>query len=169
MNVQRTLFPRLACTLAAFLALPLAAQTILPAPEAGKLVPNTVFFAGRSATTQLRNSAGVRFADGSLTLAVLVDTSGYSTSVQQKYQGYLLTEAPLVIGGHSIVPGAYAIGFPGNRFVLMDIGNHQLLEAAATRDATMVHPRPLQIFTGASTGTERLCFGRSCVEFRSAK
>lgn len=162
--------------LSALICLPLlaSAQTpakpgILRAPEASKLLPDAVFFRGQSASTQLRNSAGVRSSDGQYSLAVLVDTSGYSTSVQQKYQGYLLTEVPMKIGGRPIAPGAYGIGFVANRFLVMDIGGHDLLQAAVVRDQQMHRPMPLQVIDGAAPGTYQLCFGRNCVTFQQAR
>jgi hypothetical protein len=141
--------------------------TILHASEAGKLLPDAIYFAGKSATTQLRNSAGVRFASGRYVLAVLVDTTGYSSTVQQKYQGDLLTEVPLTIGGRSLPAGAYGIGFVGSHFVVMDIGSHELLQAPATHDTQMQHPLPLQVLPGSSASAYRLCFGRDCVDFRA--
>jgi hypothetical protein len=169
MKALRSIGPSL--LIAALVALPLAASaqapgTILHAPEAQKLLPDAVYYAGKSANTQLRNSAGIHYADGHNILAVLVDTSGYSTSVQEKYQGYLLTEVPLVIGDHTLVPGAYGVGFVGDHFGVMDIGNHDLLQAHATRDDKMPRPMPLQIIDGTSAGSYRLCFGRTCVDFR---
>jgi hypothetical protein len=169
MKVLRSIRPSL--LIAALIALPLAASaqapgTILHAPEAQKLLPDAVYYAGKSANTQLRNSAGIHYSDGQYTLAVLVDTSGYSTAVQEKYQGYLLTEVPLGIGDHTLPPGAYGIGFVGDHFGVMDIGNHDLLQAPATRDDQMKRPLPLQILDGASSGSWKLCFGRTCVDFR---
>jgi hypothetical protein len=169
MKVLRSIRPSL--LIAALIALPLAASaqapgTILHAPEAQKLLPDAVYYAGKSANTQLRNSAGIHYSDGQYTLAVLVDTSGYSTAVQEKYQGYLLTEVPLGIGDHTLPPGAYGIGFVGDHFGVMDIGNHDLLQAPATRDDQMKRPLPLQILEGASSGSWKLCFGRTCVDFR---
>src|ERR1700744_651810 len=60
---------------------------ILKAPDMANLMPATVFFRGQVASVQARNSGGVKLADGMLVLCALVDTSGYSTAVQQKYQG----------------------------------------------------------------------------------
>lgn len=163
--------------LSALLALPLAAAAqatmsapagVLDAAQAGKLLPHSVFFAGQSAPTQLRNAAGVRFAAGNLMLAVLVDSSGYSGGVAQKYQAYLLTEVPLEIGGHTLPPGAYGAGVVQDRFEVMDIGNHTVLRAAANHDAKMHRPVPLQVVAGMH-GAYRLCFGRECVEFRLAR
>lgn len=141
-----------------------SSATILQASEAGKLLPDAVYFAGKSATTQLRNSAGLRFADGHSVLAVLVDTAGYSSTVQERYQGYLLTEVPLMIGGHNLPAGAYGVGFVSDHFLVMDIGNHVLVQAPATHDMHMQRPMPLQILASASFRW-RLCFGRDCVDF----
>jgi len=159
-----------AFALTAILSAPIAASaqsdaTLLHANEAAKLLPDAVFYAGKSANTQLRNSAGLRFSGDHYTLAVLVDTSGYSSTVQEKYQGYLLTEVPLEFSGHRLPPGAYGFGFTGGQFLVMDIGNHDLLHAACTHDAQMQRPMPLQILEGGQS-SYRLCSGRNCVAFQ---
>jgi hypothetical protein len=153
---------------AALIVAPLAATaqapgTILHAPEASKLLPDSVYYAGKSASTQLRNSAGLKFADGHYLLAVLVDTSGYSSSIQEKYQGYLLTEIPIAFDGKPLSPGAYGIGFVAGHFIVTDIGGHDVLQARANHDEKMQRPTPLKIIEGDSPGRYRLCFGRTCV------
>lgn len=157
--------------LAALLFQPLAASAqtapvILHAADAGKLLPSFVFFDGQSASTQLRNSAGVRFADGKLVLAVLVDSSGYSGADRQRYQGYLFAEVPLSIGGHRLPAGAYGIGVVSGQLIVMDIGGRELIRSPAAHDTAIVHPVPLQVVAGAAAGSFRLCLGRNCVEFR---
>jgi hypothetical protein len=145
-----------------------ASDTILTVQAADKLLPDSVYFAGQSANTQMRNAAGVQFADGQQTLTVLVDTSGYSSALQQKYQGYLITETALDFGGHQLAPGAYGFGFVQGQFLVMDIGSHDLLQTACVHDAQMHLPRPLQILGGSAPGTWRLCSGRDCVTFGRA-
>ena len=136
---------------------------ILNAAEAGKILPATVFFHGLSATIQARNSAGIRFAKDSFLLVALVDTSGYSSQVQQKYQAYLIVEEPIDIGSHRLAPGAYGCGFiAGDKFIVMDIGGHDLFTVASTRDAELRHPTPLQILPSGSR--YRLYVGRNFVE-----
>ena len=76
-----------------------------------KLFPETVFFRGQSAPVQMRNTGGVHFADDAYMLAGMVDNSGYSSGLRQKYQAYLLTEVPLQIGDQTVKPGAYGFGF----------------------------------------------------------
>ena len=143
---------------------------VLKASEMAGLMPGQVFYRGQSATVQIRNSGGVRFADGMLVLAALVDTSGYSTGVQQHYQAYLITEVPLQIGDQRLAPGAYGVGFvEGDRFVVMDVGDHELLHASSRRDAELRRPTPLQVVAGPEPETYRLYAGRSYVELRRAR
>lgn len=175
MNVLRSIPVRLLLAVAV-VATPLCAfgqtpatTTILHAGDAAKVLPDAVYFAGKSAATQLRNSGGVHYADGYYVLAVLVDTSGYSSALQEKYQGYLLTEVPLEVGDHRLPVGAYGIGFVGDHFGVLDIGSRELLSAAASHDQAMPRPTPLQVLDGSSAGMYRLCFGRNCVDFHRAK
>ena len=140
-----------------------SASPILSAAEAGKILPATVFFQGQSASIQARNSSGIRFAKDSLLLVALVDSSGYSSEVQQKYQAYFITERPVEVGGHRLTPGAYGCGFiAGSQFLVMDIGGHTLFTAASTRDAVLHRPVPLQIVADGSS--YRLYFGRNYVD-----
>lgn len=144
-----------------------AQTTILTPSQVAKIVPATVFFRGQSATVQIRNTYGLRFPDGALMLAGLVDTSGYSSGVKTKYQGYLLTESPLTINGKPLLAGAYGFGFlTNNEFVVMDIGAHDVLRAPSHTDTAMRRPRPLMVRPGTHTGTFRLYEGRSFVSVR---
>src|ERR1039458_7048707 len=139
--------------------------TILKPEETAKILPATVFYCGQSATTQVRNSGGVKFADGHYVLASLVDTSGYSTGVAAKYQGYLITEVPLTIEGKHLPAGAYGFGFlDGDRLLVTDLGGNDVLTAHTTKDTAMARPRPLEV-TDDSAGGFRLFAGRSYVHF----
>ncbi len=146
-----------------------ASPTILKSDELTKLVPATVFFRGQVASVQARNAGGVKMPDGMLVLCALVDTSGYSTAVQQKYQAYFITEAPLTIGGQVLKPGAYGVGFVAdNKFLVMDLGAHDLLTTASTRDAELKRPMPLQILAGATPDQFRLYVNRNYIVFSRA-
>lgn len=128
------------------------------------MMPHAVFFRGQSATVQLRNTFGLRLDDGKLVLAGLVDTSGYATRIQQKYQGYLLSETALTINGQSLPAGAYGFGFVANdAFIVMDIGAQELLKVTSKTDSTLSHPRPLMIVSGTHPGNYRLYEGRRFV------
>jgi hypothetical protein len=54
-----------------------------------------VNFRGQVGTAQMRNAGGVRYTDGFLVLAALVDTSGYGSGIKEKYQAYLITDVAI--------------------------------------------------------------------------
>lgn len=144
-------------------------ESALKASEiTNKIFPDQVFFRGQVAPVQMRNAGGIRFGDDFFMLASLVDNSGYSSDIRQKYQAYFLTEVPLMIGGQKLVPGAYGVGFvTGNKFVVMDIGAHDLFQADSTRDTEIKRPTPLQVL--GSGGKYRLYVGRDYVEMSRAQ
>jgi hypothetical protein len=148
-----------------------AKESLLTAADVGnKLLPEKVFFRGQIAPVQARNSGGVRYADGFLVFAGLVDSSGYSTGIREKYQAYFINEVPVEIGGQTLKPGAYGVGFlEGNKFVVMDLGANDRLQAVSTKDTEMKRPVPLQFVAGSSAGNYRLYHGRDYVEFHRVK
>jgi len=169
----RSIIPLLLCALA---ALPFPARTnaadssaspaILKAGETTNLMPATVFFRGQVATVQARNSGGVKLPDGMFVLSALVDTSGYSSAVQQKYQAYFITEVSLDINGQTLKPGAYGVGFiEGNRFLVMDLGAHDLFTVGSTHDTELKRPTPLQVLDDTTTSRYRLYINRNYVVF----
>jgi hypothetical protein len=143
---------------------------VLTATDATKFLPDAVFFRGQSAPIQARNSGGVQFSKDALFLIALVDTAGYSSSVQEKYQAYLITETPVDIGVHRLPPGAYGCGFlAAGVFVVMDIGGHDLFSVPSTKDANLRRPTPLQILPSSMGSEYRLYFGREYVSFAQTK
>lgn len=139
--------------------------TILKPADTQKLLPSAVYYKGQSAPAQLRNSGGVKFADGHYVLATLVDNSGYSSDVATKYQAYFITEVGLKIGGQSLPAGVYGVGFIGdNKFVVTDVGGRDVLSTAWASDEVIKRPVPLQVTTDADGGF-RLYAGRKYVKF----
>ena len=139
-------------------------NTVLKPADLEKLFPATVYYCGQSAPVQIRNSGGVKFADGHYVLASLVDTSGYSSGLAAKYQGYLIAEVPITIEGNKLPAGAYGIGFVGDKFVVTDLGGNEVLTANSSTDEAMARPRPLEVTPGPAGGY-RLYAGRSYVHF----
>lgn len=169
MNMQR--FSRLAGMAAlatAVFAVPLRTlaqgDIILKPADAQKLLPDKVYYKAQSASAQLRNSGGVKFADGYYVLATLIDISGYSSDVAAKYQAYFVTEVPIKIGGQSLPAGAYGVGFVGDKFVVTDVGAHDVLTVGSSNDQEMKRPVPLQVTTDLA-GVFRLYEGRKFVTF----
>jgi len=122
-----------------------AAQHLLSADELKNIVPTEFFFRGKKAPTQLRNATGFQTADGKVTFAALVDASGYSTAIQQKYQGLLITESKLSIGSSDLMPGAYGFGFAADKFIVMNVANEDVLSVAYQTDASLKRAVPLKL------------------------
>ena len=140
-------------------------STVLKPADLEKVFPATVYYCGQSAPAQLRNSGGVKFADGHYVLASLVDTSGYSTGVAAKYQGYLIAEVPLKIGGKHLPAGAYGFGFVADdKFIVTDLGGTDVITIHSDKDEAITRPRPLEV-SADSSGGFRLYAGRSYVHF----
>jgi len=160
----------IAALAATVVATPLAtiAQTadkVLAPADLQRLLPAAVYYKGQSAPTQLRNSGGVKFADGSFVLATLVDNSGYSTGIAAKYQGYFVAEVPIKIGGQSLPAGVYGIGFiAGDKFAVTDVGAHDVLTVSSASDADLKRPTPLKVVADPAGGF-RIYAGRSYVVF----
>jgi hypothetical protein len=147
-------------------ALAQQSNTVLKSADTQKLLPPSVYYLGQSATTQLRNSGGVKFADGFYVLATLVDTSGYATGVAAKYQAYFIAEVPIKIRGKDLPAGVYGVGFVAdNTFVVTDIGGHDVLTVASSEDAGLKRPTPLQVLADQTDGVFRLYAGRRFVSF----
>jgi hypothetical protein len=152
----------------AVMAAPVLGQgsdTILKPSDTQKLLPASVYYKAQSAPTQLRNSAGVKFSDGFYVLATLVDTSGYSSDVAAKYQAYFIAEVPLKFGSETLPAGIYCVGFvPGDKFVVTDVGAHDVFTVGSQTDEAIKRPTPLQIMADPSGGF-RLYAGRKFVKF----
>jgi len=140
---------------------------LLTAQEVKAALPEQVFFRGGKAPVQLRNAGGIRFAGGKLALITLVDNSGYSTAIQEKYQAYLITEVKLKISGHDLAPGAYGCGVVNGKFLVMDVAANELFSVDAPADAKLKRPRPFLLEKEASIYVVH--FGKNKITLAEAK
>jgi hypothetical protein len=129
-----------------------AGKALKPA-DIEKLLPASVFYRGQKANTQLRNSGGVKFDDGFYFLAALVDAGGYSTGVTTNYQAYFVAEVPIKIGGRTLPAGVYGVGFiADNKFLVTDVGAHEVLSVNSATDEALKRPIPLQVLSNPAGG-----------------
>lgn len=141
-----------------------AQKGVLKPAELKTLIPPNYFFAGKTPTVQLRNSAGVRLDNGKVVLAALVDTAGYSTAIQEKYQGLFITESSIKIEDSELKPGAYGFGFTQGKFLIMDIGANDVLSVGAHHDDNLPRAVPLKIVE--QDGGYRLYAGKNFVTIK---
>jgi hypothetical protein len=166
---RRTRGP-LVLAVAAFAALALAGSgaarqrgpVVLEGDDLTRVVPTGFYFEKQSAPTQMRNASAVQWGRGErarYVIAGLVDTSGYSSEVRAKYQGFFINDTPVTVGGRVLPIGAYGFGFTGNgRVRIFDVSGRQVLTAPASKDSRMQRPRPLMFTT--EYGDVRLYSGR---------
>ena len=109
-------------------------------------------------TATYKVSFGVYPSDRYVILG-MVDTSGYSSDVRAKYQGFLITDSPVRVGGQELGTGAYGFGFTDDGHLnILDLGGKQVLSAATTKDTKLKRPRPILITPDA--GGVRFYSGR---------
>jgi hypothetical protein len=142
-----------------------AGAQILGGDQVKKLAPTTYFFAGQSAPVQVRNTAGLKNSAGKVVLAGLVDTSGYSTAIQGKYQGFLITETKLSFDGATLDPGEYGFGFANGKFLVMNVASTDLFSVASQDDDQLKHPVPLKLEKDGAA--YRLYAGRNYVVLKA--
>ena len=143
-----------------------ASKHVLSGDELKKAVPTEYFFRGQKAPVQVRNAVGFQLPDGKMILAALVYASGYSTAIQQKYQGLLITETKLTIGGSELAPGQYGFGFTADGKVnVMDVANNDVLSAPSQTDATLQHAVPLKLVEDGAG--YKLYAGKKWVEIKA--
>jgi len=134
---------------------------ILEGAELERVMPPGFYFEGQSAATQMRNAAAAQLGPRRFVMAGLVDTSGYSSDVQAKYQGFIVTDSPITVGGTRLPTGAYGFGFTPGWLNVMDVGGRRVLSVRTRDDARLQRPRPL-VMADAQNGV-RLYAGRSFV------
>jgi hypothetical protein len=124
---------------------------ILTGADLTRVVPNSFYFQGLSAPTQMRNTAAARFGKDRYVISGLVDTSGYSADVRA-----------IKLNGESLPAGAYGFGFANEgKLTVMDLGGKDLLSVPVTNDKDLRRPRPLMM--AADPGGVRLYNGKDYV------
>jgi hypothetical protein len=151
--------------LLALLAMNLAGAQILSGDALKKVVPVSYFFAGQSAAVQTRNSVAFKSAGGHYVLAGFVDTSGYSTAIQEKYQGFFITETKISFDGQTLDPGQYGFGFKEGKFLVMNVAATDMFSVATKSDDQLKHPVPLKLEKDGEG--YRLYAGKNYVAFKA--
>jgi hypothetical protein len=129
------------------------------------------FLEGNAIPTQKRNTVILKGADGKHFVFSLLDTSGYSSDIQQKYAGMMIVERKVTIGAATVGTGAYGLGLvkptpaegPG-QLVVYDVAGARVAETATQYDAKLAQPVPLQATTEG--GQTKLYLGRYWVEIK---
>ncbi len=134
---------------------------VLSAAEVKSIAPTSYYYAGHAASVQTRNTAAFRTSGGKNVLAGLVDTSGYSTAIAEKYQGFFISEAKLRVEGTELAPGEYGFGFAGDKFIVTNVAAEDVLSVGSKSDDQLKRAVPLKITE--ENGGYRLYAGKKYV------
>ncbi len=126
------------------------------------------YLEGNAIPTQKRNTVILKAADGTRLVFGLLDTSGYSAEIQQKYAGMLIVERKVMVGGVAVGTGAYGFGLQkpttppegAGKLIVYDVSGAKVGETVAQYDAALPQPVPLQVVGG------KLYVGRHWVEVK---
>ncbi len=141
--------------------------------EFDSAMPKDFYLEGNAIPTEKRNAALVKNPAGARVLVALIDTSGYSSQIQQKYSGMLIAEGRVSVCGSNVAVGSYGFGLekpPAKsdgdaKFYLYDQAGGKVADCAAKKDDQLKTPRPLQVVLSGE-GAARLYLGRYWVELR---
>jgi hypothetical protein len=154
---------------------PATKLAIVTGKEFDKGMPKDFYVEGNSIPTEKRNAAMLKNANGRQTIFAILDTSGYSSAVQEKYKGMLISAAHVTVCGHGVSIGSYAFGLKNPegaqgesaksiQFILYNQGGDKLWDCAAERDEALKQPTPLEAVSKADA--VRIYFGRHWIEVK---
>ncbi len=133
------------------------------------------YLEGQAIPAQKRNMVLIKNPAGARALIALLDTSGYGADITRKYNGLLITEGTLSIGGKTIQPGSYGFGLnlinpsgppTGSKmFNLYNQAGQKVMEYKAVRDELIPRPKPIQVQV-RKDNIARLYVGRDWVELK---
>ena len=116
-------------------------------------IPRDFYLEGNAIPTEKRNAVLLKDTAGSRLLCAVLDTSGYSSQIQNKYLGMLISERKASVGGIRVEPGSYGFGMekpPATviadaKFFLYNQAGQKVGECIAKKDTRLGMPRPLQV------------------------
>ena len=152
---------------------PASAQGGFEAVTQGKAfddaVPKDFYLEGNAIPTQKRNAALLKTPGGKRVVVALIDTTGYSSRIQQKYIGMVIAEGTFSVCGQKVTVGSYGFGLdtpapPSDAdatFHLYNQAGRKLFDCAAKKDTAATQAQPLQVTT---SGGAKLMLGKYWLE-----
>lgn len=133
-------------------------------------VPRDFYLEGNAIPTEKRNAVLMKAPTGARLLFALLDTSGYSSQVQGKYIGMLVSEGSIYIGGVRIDVGSYGFGLEKvpeslnaqGKLSIYNQAGEKVGECVTVKNTHLNTPRPLQVVV--KEGSARLYLGLYGIE-----
>ena len=136
-------------------------------------VPNDFYLEGNRIPVEKRNAALLKTPAGARVVLALIDTTGYSSQIQQKYIGMVITEGKVSVCSVSLDVGSYGFGLEKpaapsgeeGKFILYNQAGEKVGECGTKKDRGVKQPKPLNIVLSKQVGA-RLYLGRYFVELK---
>jgi hypothetical protein len=140
--------------------------------EFEKAVPKDFYLEGNAIPVEVRNAALLKTGAARVLIA-LIDTTGYSSQIRQKYIGMLISEGSISVCGESVRVGSYGFGLEkpaetspqDGKFYLYNQAGEKVVECNVKKDSKIHQPKPLQaVLTQGAPA--RLYLGRYWLELK---
>jgi hypothetical protein len=148
----------LALGLASFARPVLAAEgfQVVSGKPAESAIPSDFYLEGNRIPVQKRNAVLVKCPAGGRIVMGLIDTTGYSSQIQQKYEGMIISETDFTVGGQKVGVGSFGFGHTkpaatsndDMKLMIYNQAGHKLAEATGKKDTGLATPSPLQVKDG---------------------
>jgi len=166
----------LALLLAAMLPVALRAQgsyEVVTGKTFDGAVVKDFYLEGNAIPVQKRNAVLVTTPAGARVLLAKIDTSGYSSQIQQKYEGMIISEGNFTVCGLKVGVGSFGFGHSkpvatsseDMKLSVYDQAGGKLGECAGKKDAAMTQPKPLQVVAGKGQAA-KLYLGRYAFDLK---
>jgi hypothetical protein len=138
-----------------------------------KAVPGDFYLEGNRIPVEKRNAALLKNGKGARVVVGLIDTTGYSSQIKQKYTGMVITETSISVCGTALGVGSYGFGLDrpaatsnaDATFKIYNQAGEKLGECAAKKDDSIKAPKPLAVAT-EKMGPAKLELGKYVVEIK---
>ncbi len=138
-----------------------------------RAVPGDFYLEGNRIPVEKRNAVLLKNAQGARVVLGLLDTTGYSSQIQQKYHGMLITETKISVCGNALGVGSYGFGLERPAadanadapFRIYNQAGEKVGECAAKKDDSVKQPRPLAVTT-VKAGPAKLYLGKYVIEIK---
>jgi hypothetical protein len=134
-------------------------------------MPKDFYLEGNAIPTEKRNAALLKTPEGKRVMVALIDTTGYSSQIKQKYIGMMIAEGAFSVCGQQVAVGSYGFGLdkptpPSDAdatFHFYNQAGDKLFDCAAKKDTTAAQAQPLKVTT---TGGAKLFLGKYWLELK---
>jgi hypothetical protein len=136
-------------------------------------IPNDFYLEGNRIPVEKRNATLLKTPAGARLVLALIDTTGYSSQIKQKYMGMVITEGRVSVCSVPLSVGSYGFGLEkpaatsseDAKFFVYNQAGEKVGECGAKKDNAVKQPKPLNIVLSKEAGA-RLYLGRYFLELK---